>query len=505
MVADLLQLRHRRQDGAAALHAVDLVEGRGEVVHHRLVERHLLPAEPALDVALDLVRQIRGDLRVRLQTPQHEGARQPAQALAAVGVPVALDRDGEAPPERRGAAQQPRVEEVHERVQLAQPVLHGRARQGDAAGRGERTHRPALACAGVLDRLGLVQHQPVPLVGGQILLVPGGQGVGGDQQIGVADLLRQGLAREAIGSVVDGDAQRRHEARGLLRPVPDHRQRADQQGRSGSAGLRHRLAARALAREQRQDLHRLSEPHVVGEARAQAAALQEGEPGQAPALVRPESAHEVGAGTSRAGAGVPDEQLPERALRLDAHHGQAGGSGLQARGEAQQLDGRQLLRPVALGLQRIEGRGDLGRLDLDPAAPHAHEGDLRRRHGPQLVFGELLVADGRYPGELEQGVAAHLAPHHVRLLRLRPRPHLEPQPGAAIAPPGRHEHAEARLLQEGHPLPKEGPGPLRVGGESARRRFLEHRLQRRVKAGRGGQGRQQVLLGIRARRRQDLR
>ena len=82
------------------------------------------------------------------------------------------------------AAQQAGVEHVHQRPQLGQAVLHRRPGHGDAPAGWDRAHRPGLRGAGVLDLLGLVEHQAAPRHLGQLRLVAGDEGVGGEDQVG---------------------------------------------------------------------------------------------------------------------------------------------------------------------------------------------------------------------------------------------------------------------------------------------------------------------------------
>ena len=84
----------------------------------------------------------------------------------------------------------------------------------------------------------------------------------------------------ALGAVVDRDRHRRREAAGLGLPVVHHRQRADDEVRSGpvdEVGERRR---------------RLAETHVVGEASAEAEAVEEPQPAEAAPLVRAQLAGE---------------------------------------------------------------------------------------------------------------------------------------------------------------------------------------------------------------------
>jgi hypothetical protein len=54
----------------------------------------------------------------------------------------------------------------------------------------------------VLDRLRLVEHQPAPGRRGQLLDVPGGGGVGGDDQVGAGGPVGQRGTVQPAGAVV---------------------------------------------------------------------------------------------------------------------------------------------------------------------------------------------------------------------------------------------------------------------------------------------------------------
>src|SRR5581483_12230437 len=70
VVADLLQLRERRQDLPPPLDALDLVHFLQQRLHDRLVERRLLPRQRAVHLHLVLLGQVLDDRLVRLQPPQ---------------------------------------------------------------------------------------------------------------------------------------------------------------------------------------------------------------------------------------------------------------------------------------------------------------------------------------------------------------------------------------------------------------------------------------------------
>src|ERR1019366_3167718 len=128
----------------------------------RLVETRLLLGQMAVDAHFDLLRQAADDLLVGLQAAQNERTGRPAQTRCSVLVAEALDRSRIAALERRRRAQQPRVEEVHDRVQLGQSVLYRRARERDAVTGFQRADRTRLLGVDRLNILRLVKRDPLP-------------------------------------------------------------------------------------------------------------------------------------------------------------------------------------------------------------------------------------------------------------------------------------------------------------------------------------------------------
>ena len=86
--------------------------------------------------------------------------------------------------ERRCRAEQPRVEEVHDRVQLGQAVLHRRAGQRDPVPGGQRADRARLLGVAGLDVLRFVERDSLPLDLRERLAIAGGQRIRGDHEVG---------------------------------------------------------------------------------------------------------------------------------------------------------------------------------------------------------------------------------------------------------------------------------------------------------------------------------
>ncbi len=107
-------------------------------------------------------------------------------------------------------------------------------------------------------------------------------------------------------------------------------------GQTSKAG---RGRARRAPAQQGEQLHRLSEPHVVGQDAPEAHPVEERQPGETSLLVGAQGAGEAGRGRHPLEplVGRGRQQVADPALALDAEHGQAGGLLVEGRGEAEHL------------------------------------------------------------------------------------------------------------------------------------------------------------------------
>ena len=222
MVARLLELHQRRQDDSRALDPLCPLCLLEHLVDDRLVKRRLLRGQMAVDPHLDLVREVADDLLVGLQPAQDERAGRLAQACRRMLVAPPLDRRRVAALERRGRPEQPRVEEVHDRVQLGQAVLDRCACQRDPVARGQRADRAGLLGVPGLDVLRLVERDSLPLHAGERLAVARRERVGSDHQIGASRSGRELAALQSLRAVMDEHAQAGREPLGFALPVADH-------------------------------------------------------------------------------------------------------------------------------------------------------------------------------------------------------------------------------------------------------------------------------------------
>ena len=161
--------------------------------------------------------------------------------------------------------------------------------------------------------------------------------------------------------------------------------------------------------EQGEQLHRLAQPHVVGEHAAEPERLQEGQPGQAALLVRPQRAVEAGRrgrpGASRRSA-CPDSRSPSGPSAVDRHHRQRVRS--SGRRPARAGAGRPTVSSPAERSSSQAG-GEPLRVQLDPLPAQPHQRGLQLGQGGQLVGGQRLVAEGQLPAVVDERVQAEPA------------------------------------------------------------------------------------------------
>ena len=182
MVANLLEAHEGGQNHAAALHGfgrVVFLERLAELPHMVGIEGRLRRGEAAVGRHDGLLGKVVDHAAVGLEAAQDVGARQAAQGRVGAGLVAAVADVGA---EAARVAEQTGVDEVEERPEVAGAVLDRRAGQGEACPRLQGLDGARLARGGILDGLGLVEHDEAP----RHLRQPGGTGnhaVGGDGQI----------------------------------------------------------------------------------------------------------------------------------------------------------------------------------------------------------------------------------------------------------------------------------------------------------------------------------
>ena len=491
VVADLLELGHGRQDQSAALDAIGALDAVHHVRDDRLVERGLFAGQRAHHLHLDLGRQVGDDRRVGLQPAQHERLRQRSEAGRCFGIAVSLDGRREARLERRGLAQQSGVGELHQRPEVAQPVLHRGPGHRKPVRRRQRPHRNGRPGRRVLDRLGFVEDDATPAHLTQRVDVADHEPVCRHDQIGFGHHGVERLALGSLGPVVDVHPQSGGEAGRLPLPVADQRHRADQQGRAP--------LHRGLAAHEGEQLHRLAQTHVVRKDTAQTDGLQERQPGQTTLLVGAQLTLE----TLRSSHGrdpvvyLAGQEVREPALSLDVHDGQATRPVLQCpEGHEHLPDAHPPLAVRPLGQER-PGPGQPVGVDVHPLTAHPYQRLLGLDEIGDLLLGQGVLPDGQIPSEVNETITTD---HRLGLGRagLRGGRHreLRAQAHGGIGPPPREQHAEAGGQQDRRGLRQEQVRALDVQGERRRLGGAQRTLDVRVEPYRPTEFTEQGLLRI---------
>ena len=254
-------------------------------------------------------------------------------------------------------------------------------------------------------------------------------------------------------------------------------------------------ACRGLRGDERQELDRLAQAHVVGQDAAQAQVAQEGEPRKPALLVGPQRPGEARGRRHRRQppVGLPGQQVAEPAVGVHADQRDlvAGAALGQSEAGQQRVGGRHRARLTAL--QELQRGLEVRLVQLDPLAAQPDQRDLEPGQLGQLGRVDHLVADGHVVAEVHQVAEPEPGLGDRRAGRggLGPGGQLEPEPG--LAHPVRQQH------------PEPGPGQQRPGflqePERARGVQLQHRrlrlaqrvLQLAEQPGGGAQPGQQLL------------
>ena len=224
----------------------------------------------------------------------------------------------------------------------------------------------------VLDELGLVQHQALPVQGRVLLLVQAQQGVAGDHHVGSLDRRGQRGAALGGGGGQHSQIKSRCETGGLGLPYREHRTGCDHQERRGR-----RWTGTAGVEEQSEGLDGLAQAHVVGEYPAEPLLVQEREPREALVLIRAQDRFQAG----RRGG---DGDLLE--VREGTHAAAPGHGGGGLVGEVLELlperdlvpaDGRSLRLPLRHGLRLDQQLAQL----VEGGVVQLRVGLVRQQHG----------------------------------------------------------------------------------------------------------------------------
>lgn len=439
---------------------------------HGLVQRRLLGRQRDIGVGLGLARQLRRDVRVGFLAPQQEGADQGGQALGDHLVVVPFDRLGDHPAEMVQRTEQARRRPVQDRPQLGEPVLHRGAGQRHPRAGFDAAQRLRRRGQRILHMLGLVRSDETPLERGE-RFVTARYAIRREH-----DLPRSQIVKVARAAVEPAYRHRWRELGDLTLPVAQQRGRADHERRTGGE----RLAMQVQV--QRDQLDRLAQSHVVGEAGAQPELGHLDEPGEARALIRAQY-----------------RQQPRRRLHRFVHCGR------DALGQAGQHRRRRERDLLTVELRLVGERraqclragqrpflapelGEQHAVRLDPLAAQADDRPLGLRQHRDLVLGQHLVAHADLPFEVQQVLEGERGPG-IRLGRLDARLGLHPRE-QRLGP----EHGDADFVERA-PAVREQMRHLVVGQHELVRLLLDP-AQRRPDPGATPDAQQQLRLHLAA-------
>ena len=475
VVADLLEVRqcgeHQTATSVTATVGQSVLDVRGV----RLVQRRLLGGHGDRVDVLALLRQPQIQGRIRLLPPQDERVDEPVESLDVLRVPVPLDVGTDGVVEGLRRAQQPGITEIHEGVQLRQPVLHRGTAERDAVVGRDRPDRPRLRGARVLDVLRLIGDHPTPPQTGVAGRVASHGPVGRQHQIHRLGRGRELLLRHLARAVVHQDAQRRHMPGDLRVPCLQHRGRGHDEGGTG------RLTVLAFPGQQGKDLQSLTQAHVIGEDRAEPVAEHPHQPVETPLLVVTQRDRQGGRRLHplRRGEGrhlavtlarvLGGEHPADPALGVDLKvlvgvpgtvlRGQFGGQQVAERHQRMGVIGTRCVLPVLpvllRRLLRLSHRAEVTARPGQGVPVQAHVPALDLHHGARrgeqvmlLQRTELFAVDRDVPVE-----GQHLLHTHASLRRPgadRRDPHLHRR--THRGPATRHEHVDTGHGQRRHPL-----------------------------------------------------
>ncbi len=276
VVADLLERRDRCQDRPLA-RAFHRVSGLGdELVEHGLVQPDLLGGHRAVVELVDLVRELGGDLGLALGAAEQQHPVERSQCGLAVAGHLGGERCARGPT-RPGLVKSRIAQRSPTPFSIGVPVNANRVRAG------MRRSCCAVSLAGFLIACASSSTIVAQSDAGQRLDIADCGGIGGDDQVGLGDLLLELRVAGTSRPVMNEHAQIGCEAGGLGCPVADHRCRCDHERGATGRG----------ACEVGQHGGCLAEPHVEREATAELAGVEEPDPRQRLGLVRAQRSGEM--------------------------------------------------------------------------------------------------------------------------------------------------------------------------------------------------------------------
>ena len=179
------------------------------------------------------------------------------------------------------------------------------------------------------------------------------------------------------------------------------------EGRLACVGLPQRLGGqpRAVDRDERVGAQAFAQPHVIGQAAAEADAAQENQPGQPTRLVRTQRADEAARRRQRLQLIVtvePLEQVLQPAIQGHVRNGQAIHCTLcaVAQRQAHGLQEAQLSLRAAL-FPETDRRFHLLRPKFNPLSANLHQRAFQRGQTRKLFLGQRLFTQGQLPVVLD--------------------------------------------------------------------------------------------------------
>ena len=245
-----------------------------------------------------------------------------------------------------------------------------------------------------------------------------------------------------------------------------------------------------LVRDERQQLDRLAQAHVVGQDAAQAELAEEGQPGKPAFLVGAQLAGEArGRGHGpQPPVGLAGQQVAQPAVGVHADQRDVLVRAAQA--------GRQRVgrghRPGLVALEELQRRLQVRVVQLDPLAAQPNQRDLQPGQFGQLGRVERLVAHGHVVPEVHQVAQAELRPAD-RCARGGLRPGGQLQPEAGLAHPVGQQHAEPGAGQQRPGLLEEPERARRVQLHPGRGGLAQRVLELAEEPGGGAEPGQQLL------------
>ena len=230
-----------------------------EFIQRALVQGRLRAREFGVFVLLDFIGQVANNRFIRFHAAQHKGGRNLLEVLRHRLVRILLDRRFELVAEFVCRRQESSVAEIHNRPEFHQAVFHRRTAHGNLHGRMECTNLAALFAIGILDVLGFVNYNDLPVQLLDFLEVQATGRIGGNQQVGIK------LFKFAASSVVNECGKARRKLLDFHLPVPQKARRHHHE--SATFGK----AALLLHLEQEcNHLQSFTKAHVIGQNTAKA-------------------------------------------------------------------------------------------------------------------------------------------------------------------------------------------------------------------------------------------